>query len=91
MRKIVPEPPMRTALLSTGDRLLAEASPHYDVWGIGLRANDSAASNPAAWRGQNLLGSILERVRTMMPEDLIPLPAPPFANRRRHHRPLRTD
>ena len=40
--------PMRTALLSTGDRLLAEASPHDDVWGIGLRANGSAASNPAA-------------------------------------------
>ena len=51
---------MRTALLSTGNRRLAEASPHDDVWGIGLRANDSAASNPAAWRGQNLLGSILD-------------------------------
>ena len=68
--------PMRTALLSTGNRRLAKASPHDDVWGIGLGANDSAASNPAAWRGQNLLGSILERVRAIMQED--PTSFPPY-------------
>ena len=66
--------PTRTALLSTDGRLLAEASPHDDVWGIGLRANDNAASNSATWRGQNLLGSIFERVRAMMREDLTSFP-----------------
>ena len=65
---------MRTALLSTGNRLLAEASPHDDVWGIGPRAKGKAASNLAAWLGQNLLGSILERVRAMMREDLTSFP-----------------
>ena len=57
---------MRTALLNTGNRRLAQASPHNDVWGIGLRASDRAASSPAAWRSQNPLDSVLERVRAMM-------------------------
>eukprot|EP00903_Cladosiphon_okamuranus_P005854 g5793.t1 len=43
-------------LLGTGEKQLAEASPLDPVWGIGLRADNPAASDPTLWRGQNLLG-----------------------------------
>ena len=54
---------MRLALLHTGQRRLAEASPHDKLWGIGLRACDYRASSPGNWRGSNLLGQALEHVR----------------------------
>ena len=54
---------MRRALLHTSQRRLAEASPHDNLWGIGLRACDHHASSTDAWRGSNLLGQILEHLR----------------------------
>lgn len=50
-------------LMSTGDKVLAEASPYDTVWGIGWRAEDPMAKNPATWRGENLLGFALMAVR----------------------------
>ncbi|CAM9708502.1 unnamed protein product [Ectocarpus fasciculatus] len=55
---------MGQRLLDTGETLLAEASPYDRVWGIGLRADNPAARTPSSWRGQNLLGNILQEVRT---------------------------
>ena len=54
---------MRLALMHTGQRRLAEASPHDKLRGIGLSACDYRASSPSAWRGSNLLGRALEHVR----------------------------
>ncbi|CCH31500.1 hypothetical protein BN6_42130 [Saccharothrix espanaensis DSM 44229] len=53
----------REFLLSTGERLLVEASPVDRVWGIGLAADDERATDPAAWQGLNLLGEALMEVR----------------------------
>ncbi|MGW3358515.1 NADAR family protein [Streptomyces bungoensis] len=50
-------------LLNTGDRVLVEASPVDRVWGIGLAADDEAASDPTRWRGPNLLGFALMEAR----------------------------
>jgi hypothetical protein len=50
-------------LLGTGARVLVEASPVDRVWGIGLAASDPRAGDPEAWRGLNLLGFALMRVR----------------------------
>jgi ribA/ribD-fused uncharacterized protein len=50
-------------LLSTGEKILVEASPYDTVWGIGLSATQPEASHPARWRGQNLLGFALMDVR----------------------------
>ena len=44
------------ALMLTGQRRLAEASPHNKLCGIALRACDYRASSPSTWRGSNLLG-----------------------------------
>ncbi len=50
-------------LLSTGDSILAEASPYDAIWGIGLAESDPRARHPRLWPGRNLLGSALMQVR----------------------------
>jgi len=50
-------------LLSTGDKVLVEASPVDRIWGIGLATDDDNARNPLKWRGENLLGFVLMDVR----------------------------
>ncbi|MGW1885284.1 NADAR family protein [Streptomyces sp. NPDC001970] len=54
---------LREFLLSTGDRVLVEASPLDRIWGIGLAADDERAHDPAQWRGLNLLGFALMEAR----------------------------
>jgi len=54
---------LRAFLLGTGERVLAEASPLDAIWGIGLEEDDPAARLPERWRGLNLLGFALMRVR----------------------------
>ena len=71
---------MRRALLHTSRRRLAEASPHDNLWGIGLRACDHHASSSGTWRGSNLLGQILEHVRETLDRETMPQshdPLPP--------------
>ncbi|MER7109940.1 NADAR family protein [Streptomyces sp. NPDC000229] len=61
--KFAADPQLRAFLLSTGDRVLVEASPMDRVWGIGLAAHDERAHDPARWRGLNLLGFALMEAR----------------------------
>lgn len=67
--KFTQNPEMRAALLATGDKLMAEASPLDKIWGIGLRADDPRAHDRATWLGQNLLGEALMRVRNELRAD----------------------
>ncbi|GKX52155.1 NADAR family protein [Budvicia aquatica] len=55
--------PMRDFLLSTGNKVLVEASPLDTIWGIGLGEDNPNAINPNRWRGTNLLGFALMEVR----------------------------
>jgi ribA/ribD-fused uncharacterized protein len=59
---------LRGFLLGTGDRVLVEASPVDRVWGIGLPADDEAATDPERWRGPNLLGFALMEARGRLRE-----------------------
>ncbi len=57
---------LRAYLLSTGQRVLVEASPVDAVWGIGLSARDDAAWDPRRWAGLNLLGFALMEARARL-------------------------
>ncbi|MGW3136268.1 NADAR family protein [Streptomyces sp. NPDC001139] len=63
VHKFAAHPELREFLLNTGDRVLVEASPVDRVWGIGLAADDEAATDPERWRGPNLLGFALMEAR----------------------------
>lgn len=62
---------LRQFLVATGDRILVEASPYDNIWGIGLSASHPDAENPNAWKGLNLLGFALMEVRRQLKENLI--------------------
>ena len=55
-------------LMDTGDAVLAEASPFDRTWGIGLSADDERAVNRKKWKGQNLLGETLMKIREQLKE-----------------------
>ncbi|MFD4345936.1 NADAR family protein [Streptomyces coelicoflavus] len=68
VHKFASDPALRAFLLHTGDRVLVEASPVDRVWGIGLAADDAAATDPERWRGPNLLGFALMAARERLRE-----------------------
>ncbi|MET9826112.1 MULTISPECIES: NADAR family protein [Streptomyces] len=68
VHKFASDPALRAFLLNTGDRVLVEASPVDRVWGIGLAADDAAATDPERWRGPNLLGFALMAARERLRE-----------------------
>ena len=57
---------LREYLLSTGERVLVEASPVDRIWGIGLAWDDPAVTDPARWAGLNLLGFALMEARARL-------------------------
>ncbi|MGW1895477.1 NADAR family protein [Streptomyces sp. NPDC002004] len=63
VHKFAAHPDLREFLLTTGDRVLVEASPMDRIWGIGLAATDEGAADPERWRGPNLLGFALMEAR----------------------------
>ena len=68
---------MRFILLQTRDHRLAEASPHDNLWGIGLSAYDPRASFPESWCGKTLLGQALENARKLLRRDYTAPPDDP--------------
>lgn len=57
---------LRDFLLSTGEKILVEASPYDRIWGIGLDERSADAVDPRRWRGGNLLGFALMKVRALL-------------------------
>jgi ribA/ribD-fused uncharacterized protein len=57
---------LKEFLLQTSSRVLVEASPYDQVWGIGLIESDERANDPAQWNGLNLLGFALMEVRSRL-------------------------
>lgn len=63
LAKFAQDESLREFLLETGSKTLVEASPHDAVWGVGLAEADPRVLDRTKWRGTNLLGIILMRVR----------------------------
>ena len=53
-------------LLETDNKVIVEASPYDNVWGIGLNIAQAMKIDPAQWPGQNLLGQALMHVRGLL-------------------------
>jgi ribA/ribD-fused uncharacterized protein len=66
-------PDLRQKLLDTGKLVLAEASPVDLIWGIGLgeKVEEAILINEKNWRGRNLLGKALMKVRVMLIQDFL--------------------
>lgn len=50
-------------LMDTSPKELVEGSPYDKIWGIGLAANDPRSLDRKNWKGENLLGQALMKVR----------------------------
>jgi ribA/ribD-fused uncharacterized protein len=70
IEKFSQNPELREYLLSTGSRILVEASPVDKIWGIGLDADNPLANNPNQWKGINLLGFALMDVRDQLKDQV---------------------
>jgi ribA/ribD-fused uncharacterized protein len=53
----------KNSLLSTGEYLIAEASPSDKIWGIGLESSNPNINKPKEWEGSNILGWALMCIR----------------------------
>lgn len=64
LRKFYQNEKLKRILLDTGDKIIVEASPYDKVWGIGMGVNNYPdILDQSKWKGQNLLGESLMRVR----------------------------
>ena len=61
--KFVQHPTLRKQLLETGDKLIGEANPRDTYWGIGTSMNLEKAKIPSKWRGKNMMGKLLMKLR----------------------------
>lgn len=62
--KFEQNPDLEGLLIDTGYKTIAEASPYDLVWGIGLLPKDPLAQNRTNWKGLNLLGEVLMKIRS---------------------------
>jgi ribA/ribD-fused uncharacterized protein len=63
LAKFSQNPELKAALLSTGNKILVEASPLDFIWGIGMHFDDEGVDDPANWKGTNLLGQAITLVK----------------------------
>ena len=57
---------LKQELLATTDRILVEASPYDNIWGIGLGENEPGVEDPINWKGLNLLGWSITMVKKQL-------------------------
>jgi len=66
MAKFKQNTELKNYLISTKNKILVEASPYDKIWGIGMAENDKEIQNIYRWRGLNLLGFALMKVRKIL-------------------------
>ena len=57
---------LKSCLLQTEDKILAECNGRDEYWGVGLYSNNKLSDNPDTWKGQNKLGTLLMKVRSTL-------------------------
>lgn len=58
--------PLREYIVATGSRVLVEASPVDQIWGIGMDRVSAIDLHPKEWRGENILGFALMEARSRL-------------------------
>ncbi|UYQ94499.1 NADAR family protein [Chitinophaga horti] len=66
LHKYRQHPEMGAFLKNTGSRILVEASPVDNIWGIGMAKDHPGVMNVHNWRGLNLLGFALMETRDQL-------------------------
>jgi ribA/ribD-fused uncharacterized protein len=61
--KFTQNPELKELLIKTGDSIMVEASKFDKIWGIGMTKDDPNAMYPEKWKGLNLLGNILTKLK----------------------------
>lgn len=54
------------ALKESAGKICVEASPYDKIWGVGMRENDKDITDMTKWKGQNLLGWMITKLRMEM-------------------------
>lgn len=65
INKFEQNPDLLEMLMDTKDLILVEASPYDNIWGIGIPISDPIENltDETKWKGENLLGKALMKVR----------------------------
>ncbi|WP_420385903.1 NADAR family protein [Roseivirga sp.] len=66
VNKFSQNPELQEYLINTKNRILVEASPVDQIWGVGLSKESPKINNVYSWRGSNLLGFALMEVRDFL-------------------------
>ncbi len=61
--KFAQNPKLQQNLLATRGKVIGEATKKNIMWGIGLNLHDKAALDLTKWKGYNMLGKILGKIR----------------------------
>lgn len=67
---------LKQILLSTGDTSMVEASRFDPIWSCGLTEYDAKRTPPEKWPGLNLLGKVLDELKSELKTELIKRPKP---------------
>jgi ribA/ribD-fused uncharacterized protein len=57
---------LKDLLLETGEKIIVEASPYDQIWGIGMGCEEDGIEDPVNWKGLNLLGWSIMLVRNQI-------------------------
>ena len=68
-QKFAASPDLCSLLLSTGDKIIAEATRKDKIWGIGIDVGDPRVQDPKQWKGINVLGFALMKAREQLRND----------------------
>jgi ribA/ribD-fused uncharacterized protein len=68
LAKFTQNPTLMSQLMTTGNRIIVEASPLDNIWGIGLHEDNEDCLDPSLWKGTNLLGFAITAVRNTLKE-----------------------
>jgi ribA/ribD-fused uncharacterized protein len=63
VNKFTSDPKLTKQLLDTENKILVEGTPFDPIWGVKIKWDDDRILDERNWKGQNLLGKVLMRVR----------------------------